>query len=105
MWTMETGLLTSAAGLVNLICFVTMKENFIWLACYVVAARLYSNSLLASLNSRVALHSASQKIQNAEFGSMPTSTFQAVHFKSVPAVGSAVTTASGIGDLDERQRT
>ncbi|CAK5274654.1 unnamed protein product [Mycena citricolor] len=76
-------------------------------SCALVIQRdlVYSNSLLASLNSRVALHSASQKIQNAEFGSMPTSTFQAVHFKSVPAVGSAVTTASGIGDLDERQRT
>ncbi|KAJ7185692.1 hypothetical protein C8R46DRAFT_384823 [Mycena filopes] len=46
-WTMETGVVTSAAGLVNLICFVTMKSNYIWIAFFVVTARLYSNSLLA----------------------------------------------------------
>ncbi|KAJ7739984.1 hypothetical protein DFH07DRAFT_70894 [Mycena maculata] len=40
-WTIETGVVTSAAGLVTLICFATMHENFIWLGCFVVAARLY----------------------------------------------------------------
>ncbi|KAJ7029228.1 hypothetical protein C8F04DRAFT_1288750 [Mycena alexandri] len=60
-WTMETGAVTSAAGLLTLICFVTMKTNYIWIAFFVVAARLYSNSLLASLNSRASLRALAHK--------------------------------------------
>jgi len=56
-WTIETGVVTSAAAILNLVCFVTMKNNFIWIAWYVVTARLYSNSFLASLNSRATLRS------------------------------------------------
>ncbi|KAF8183575.1 hypothetical protein K438DRAFT_1839055 [Mycena galopus ATCC 62051] len=47
LWTIETGLLTSITGLVELACFVTMKDNFIWIAFFAVVTRLYSNSLLA----------------------------------------------------------
>ncbi|KAF7289025.1 hypothetical protein HMN09_01350400 [Mycena chlorophos] len=54
-WTIETGLVTSAAALLNLLCFMLMKTNFVWIAWYVVTARLYSNSFLASLNSRETL--------------------------------------------------
>ncbi|KAJ7236424.1 hypothetical protein B0H12DRAFT_127034 [Mycena haematopus] len=32
-WTIETGLVTSAAAILNLVCFVTLKNSFIWLAC------------------------------------------------------------------------
>ncbi|KAK7031721.1 hypothetical protein R3P38DRAFT_2620088 [Favolaschia claudopus] len=60
MWTLETGLITSAAAILNLICFVTMKNNFIWIAWYVVTARLYSNSFLANLNSRGTLRTMTQ---------------------------------------------
>ncbi|KAJ7114070.1 hypothetical protein C8R44DRAFT_230567 [Mycena epipterygia] len=54
-WTIETGVVSSAAAFLNLAFFVTMKENFIWIAFYVVTTRLYSNSFLASLNSRATL--------------------------------------------------
>ncbi|KAJ7173433.1 hypothetical protein C8R46DRAFT_114947 [Mycena filopes] len=54
-WTIETGVVTSAAAILNLACFLTMKNNYIWIAWYVVTARLYSNSFLASLNSRATL--------------------------------------------------
>ncbi|KAJ7609129.1 hypothetical protein FB45DRAFT_375565 [Roridomyces roridus] len=54
-WTIETGVVTSAA-ILNSVCFVTMRNNnLIWIAWYVVTARLYSNSFLSSLNSRVTL--------------------------------------------------
>ncbi|KAJ7512793.1 hypothetical protein B0H11DRAFT_8493 [Mycena galericulata] len=62
-WTIETGVVTGAAGLVSLVCFVTMPENFVWLGCFVVAARLYSNSLLASLNSRAGLRAMTEHTQ------------------------------------------
>ncbi|KAJ7080736.1 hypothetical protein B0H15DRAFT_953340 [Mycena belliarum] len=35
--------------------FVTMPNNFVWIACYMVTTRLYTNSFLASLNSRTTL--------------------------------------------------
>ncbi|KAJ7708047.1 hypothetical protein B0H17DRAFT_1325068 [Mycena rosella] len=41
-------------------CFVIMKKNLIWLAMFSINARLFSNSLLASLNSRAALRAMSE---------------------------------------------
>ncbi|KAF7298368.1 hypothetical protein MKEN_01361400 [Mycena kentingensis (nom. inval.)] len=57
MWAIETGLITSAAALLALVLFATMPDSFAWLAVEVVVAKLYSNSLLASLNSRTTLRS------------------------------------------------
>ncbi|KAF8143164.1 hypothetical protein K438DRAFT_652057 [Mycena galopus ATCC 62051] len=50
-WTINTGLLTSAASILMLIFFVTMA-NFAWLTMLLVIPRLFANSMLASLNSR-----------------------------------------------------
>ncbi|KAF7338805.1 hypothetical protein MSAN_02203100 [Mycena sanguinolenta] len=64
LWTLETGFLTSVTGVISLIFFVTMRESYIWAAFFAVAARLFSNSLLASLNSRTmlrSLHNASTR--------------------------------------------
>ncbi|KAJ6469352.1 hypothetical protein C8R45DRAFT_1016757 [Mycena sanguinolenta] len=57
LWTLETGFLTSVTGVMALVFFVRMKENFIWVAFFAVTARLFANSLLASLNSRTTLRS------------------------------------------------
>ncbi|KAJ7902809.1 hypothetical protein B0H14DRAFT_2555289 [Mycena olivaceomarginata] len=59
-WTIETGMVTSATGIVMLACFFTMKNNFIWLAFFAISARLFSNSLLASLNSRATLRAMNE---------------------------------------------
>ncbi|KAJ7758301.1 hypothetical protein B0H16DRAFT_1720903 [Mycena metata] len=59
-WTIETGMLTSASWIVMLVCFVTMKDNFVWVSVFVVNARLFSNSLLASLNSRTTLRAMNE---------------------------------------------
>ncbi|KAJ7880787.1 hypothetical protein B0H14DRAFT_3858007, partial [Mycena olivaceomarginata] len=55
VWTIETGMITSVLSIVTLALFVTMAENFIWLALHVLGPQLFSNSLLASLNSRETL--------------------------------------------------
>jgi hypothetical protein len=52
LWTIQTGLVTSLAAVTMTICFFTMQDNFIWLGVYMFLARLFSNSLLASLNAR-----------------------------------------------------
>ncbi|KAJ6461001.1 hypothetical protein C8R45DRAFT_537114 [Mycena sanguinolenta] len=54
-WTIETAAITSVSSIITFLCFVTMTHNFIWLGVQVVSARLFSNSLLTSLNSRAAL--------------------------------------------------
>ncbi|KAJ6570853.1 hypothetical protein DFH09DRAFT_1277484 [Mycena vulgaris] len=54
-WTLETGIMTSIAGSGVLITFVTMRNKYIWVAFHVVTAKLYSNALFATLNSRTTL--------------------------------------------------
>ncbi|KAJ7773805.1 hypothetical protein B0H16DRAFT_1510035 [Mycena metata] len=59
-WTIETTMLTSGSWIAMLACLVTMKDNFIWLAIFAVTARVFSNSLLASLNSRMTLRAMNE---------------------------------------------
>ncbi|KAJ7445325.1 hypothetical protein FB451DRAFT_1433435 [Mycena latifolia] len=56
----------SVTGLVVLITIVTMKNKYIWVAWYLVTAKLYSNALFATLNSRATLRTmdASEIILN-----------------------------------------
>ncbi|KAJ3980388.1 hypothetical protein F5890DRAFT_1588878 [Lentinula detonsa] len=65
IWTIETGLITSLASVACVVCFHTMEYNFIWFAVYLPLAKLYSNSLLASLNARP----ARRQRQHQDFGS------------------------------------
>jgi len=51
-FTIQTGLITSVMSVAVVIAFQTMKHNFVWLALYTFLAKLYSNSLLVSLNVR-----------------------------------------------------
>ncbi|KAJ7496716.1 hypothetical protein FB451DRAFT_1549774 [Mycena latifolia] len=59
VWTIETGAVTSIAGVATLICFLVDRDNFAWLAWYICTTRLFSNALLASLNSRATLRAIS----------------------------------------------
>ncbi|KAJ7048243.1 hypothetical protein C8F01DRAFT_1193572 [Mycena amicta] len=71
-WTIETGLITSMFSILNLVfvrcppmsClilfhlahqYVRNRHSFIWLGIQFIKARLFANSLLASLNSRSSL--------------------------------------------------
>ncbi|KII83933.1 hypothetical protein PLICRDRAFT_179967 [Plicaturopsis crispa FD-325 SS-3] len=53
--TLQTSLLTCLTTLAMLICYLSMASNDAWIALYVVISRIFSNSLLASLNARVDL--------------------------------------------------
>ncbi|KAJ7617856.1 hypothetical protein FB45DRAFT_215511 [Roridomyces roridus] len=53
-WTIQTGFITSMTSVAVVISFQTMKHNFVWFALYTFLAKLYTNSLLVSLNSRPA---------------------------------------------------
>ncbi|KAF9560028.1 hypothetical protein CPC08DRAFT_818458 [Agrocybe pediades] len=52
-FSLQTGLITSMTSLA-VIAFFQAMSNMIWFGLYIVLAKLYSNSLLASLNTRPA---------------------------------------------------
>ncbi|KAJ7776393.1 hypothetical protein B0H16DRAFT_1879712, partial [Mycena metata] len=60
IWTIQTGMLTSVLSIATLALFLTMTENFIWLAFHVLGPQLFSNSLFASLNSRETLRAMNE---------------------------------------------
>ncbi|KAJ7617100.1 hypothetical protein FB45DRAFT_933431 [Roridomyces roridus] len=67
-WTIETGVVTSVAGVIMLGLFLGLPTSFAYMALFVVMARLFSISLFASLNSRTSL---SNQTQTTEL-SLPT---------------------------------
>ncbi|KAJ7166199.1 hypothetical protein C8R46DRAFT_1276058 [Mycena filopes] len=48
----QTGLITSVVSVTVVVCFQLMKDNYIWMGVFAILGKLYSNSLLASLNIR-----------------------------------------------------
>ncbi|KAI0741188.1 hypothetical protein C8Q76DRAFT_791529 [Earliella scabrosa] len=55
VYTINTGLSTSLLTIPAMFCAIFMRENLIWAAIYVIACKMYANSLLAVLNSRRSL--------------------------------------------------
>ncbi|KAF8142246.1 hypothetical protein K438DRAFT_688879 [Mycena galopus ATCC 62051] len=47
-WSIRTGLITSLVSVAIVVCFQTMKDNYVWIGIFAVLGKLYSNSLLAS---------------------------------------------------------
>ncbi|KII83827.1 hypothetical protein PLICRDRAFT_47020 [Plicaturopsis crispa FD-325 SS-3] len=52
VWAIQTGMVTSFASLATLIVFVVAPGDFAWLAMLMCLPRLFSSSLLTSLNAR-----------------------------------------------------
>jgi len=51
-YTVENGLLTCVGILISLGCWLGMRTNLVFMAIHFVLAKLYANSLLATLNNR-----------------------------------------------------
>ncbi|KAF8550659.1 hypothetical protein OG21DRAFT_387555 [Imleria badia] len=58
--TVETGLVTTIAAILELILGVVYKDNFNHIAVFYVISKLYANCLLASLNFRLVLRDQSE---------------------------------------------
>lgn len=58
LYTFKTGILTCIATLVVLICWLAIPTNLVFMSLYFVIIKLYSNSLLATLNTRKNLQQA-----------------------------------------------
>ncbi|KAJ7863736.1 hypothetical protein B0H14DRAFT_460546 [Mycena olivaceomarginata] len=91
LWTIETGALTSLTSIVALTCFVTMRHNLIFLAFFALEAQIFSNSLLASLNSRGTLREINQREVSLKFSLPPMST--------TPAISSLAPRTTGLTDI------
>ncbi|KAJ7361200.1 hypothetical protein DFH08DRAFT_951805 [Mycena albidolilacea] len=52
IFTINDGILTCATLIASIACFVGMPKNFIWLGLYIPVAKLFSNSILTTLNLR-----------------------------------------------------
>ncbi|KAJ7050329.1 hypothetical protein C8F01DRAFT_1264212 [Mycena amicta] len=73
-WTIETGMITSIFSILNLAFYQKERGNFIWVGIQIVKARLFANSLLASLNSRQVLRELNAKdTRVTSGGAYPTS--------------------------------
>ncbi|KAG2755482.1 hypothetical protein P692DRAFT_20767703, partial [Suillus brevipes Sb2] len=59
-WTIRNGSITSAAAIASLICWLVMPDNRTFLGLHFVIAKLYANSLLATLNARQQIRNGKQ---------------------------------------------
>ncbi|KDR74773.1 hypothetical protein GALMADRAFT_280160 [Galerina marginata CBS 339.88] len=51
-WTIQSGLVTTCTGLAMLLSFLVAPYTYIWLGIFVCLSRIFSTSMLASLNGR-----------------------------------------------------
>ncbi|KAF8130937.1 hypothetical protein K438DRAFT_2032082 [Mycena galopus ATCC 62051] len=76
LYALNTGLLTGICVLIDMICFLNMPTNFVHLAFNLVTGKLYTNSLLATLNYKHIIRGNKNHIHTFSLSAMP-STFQA----------------------------
>ncbi|KAJ7194421.1 hypothetical protein GGX14DRAFT_678972 [Mycena pura] len=82
-WTIETGAITTAGALMLLLTFLTMQNNLVYLAFYVLMGKWFANSLLFSLNARerfaricaegMSLAQLTSPVHTVQFSSTPPS--------------------------------
>ncbi|SJL15367.1 uncharacterized protein ARMOST_18860 [Armillaria ostoyae] len=65
LFAVNTGLLTSICAVASLISILTAPNTFIYIAFFFCVGRLYSNSLLATLNARKRIRIAAEGINSS----------------------------------------
>lgn len=61
-YTVNTGVIVAIDGTLGMITYITMPNNFIFLAFYLLLSKLYLNAYLASLNARAKLRFRNEHI-------------------------------------------
>nr|KAJ7312389.1 hypothetical protein DFH08DRAFT_896900 [Mycena albidolilacea] len=72
IWTVETTLLTTLSGAMQLILFLARRHDLSWLVFFLIQGKLFSNSLMASLNGRGRLRAAGNILAFDSSRSAPT---------------------------------
>ncbi|KAJ7073094.1 hypothetical protein C8F01DRAFT_1106145 [Mycena amicta] len=68
MWSVETTSITCAAGVLQLILYLSMPSNLVWIAFFLMQPKLFSNSILAHLNGRERLRTGTTKVHTNSEG-------------------------------------
>ncbi|KAF5348095.1 hypothetical protein D9757_013743 [Collybiopsis confluens] len=69
LWAIETGVVTSLVGIALLICFLASRSTYVWVALTMILPKIFSNAMLANMNSRVTLRQMqSTMVVGSEFG-------------------------------------
>ncbi|KAJ6595174.1 hypothetical protein DFH09DRAFT_1357887 [Mycena vulgaris] len=89
-WTIETGALTIVGALGLLITYLTMKDNLVYVGFFVVLPKLFSNSLLLSLNARERFAQLIRTNANSMNGPVSPPTFQLTDIPSSPPPAASV---------------
>ncbi|KIJ66085.1 hypothetical protein HYDPIDRAFT_110231 [Hydnomerulius pinastri MD-312] len=75
VWTIETGLVTSLTEVAELACFLTMRNNSVWMGISSVVSGIYLNSMLAALNRRSILRRDLPIVHDFPTGDLATKRF------------------------------
>ncbi|KAJ7445200.1 hypothetical protein B0H11DRAFT_2087789 [Mycena galericulata] len=67
LWSLESTILTSATSIMQIILFMT-RTDLVWATFFVIQAKLFSNSMLASLNGRARFRMLDEPTSNLAFG-------------------------------------
>ncbi|KAJ8481486.1 hypothetical protein ONZ51_g5962 [Trametes cubensis] len=101
LYTVNTGTLTTVVGLLFIIFGIALPNNLIYAAISIPGAKLYSNSVLALLNSRSCLSAhANRELRNG-LRTLPTARnipLEAWHVRQVPVALSLPVTANNDSD-------
>ncbi|KAJ3730211.1 hypothetical protein C8R42DRAFT_714917 [Lentinula raphanica] len=68
LWSIETGVVTSMLGFLSIILYLTLRTTFIedaWLSLLMFLPKVFSNAMLANMNSRVELRNMSRSVVNS----------------------------------------
>jgi len=76
LFALNTGLFTSVFAVGSLIVLVVARDTFIYMAFFFCIGRLYTNSLLATLNSRKKISTGSTAVRTASYDLAPFSTIE-----------------------------
>jgi len=74
LWTLQTGVITSLAFLITLVCYLILGQYLIWMAVLAVLTKVSSNCFLASLNARASTRTRARKNGSALERSQPNPT-------------------------------
>ncbi|KAJ7255759.1 hypothetical protein C8J57DRAFT_1655388 [Mycena rebaudengoi] len=67
LWTIESGMATGGTSVLTIILFV-LRSDLTWVAFYLILAKLFSNSFLASLNGRQRFRIPKSGVVNPDTG-------------------------------------
>jgi len=97
IWTLETGIFTSLAALLMLIFSLTLPNTTLWIGITTFHCKLYSNSLMASLNARESLRNTAAANHTSNFGQITTD--NGINSRRQLQI-SVIQTCTQVGDTD-----